>query len=202
MERMDLFTTVHKGLRATMFEATERVARTDFTEPSALEQAAAAVRRCLSLLEEHAHLEDLVVFPEIAQIGPALFADLNAEHTRVGGLQTEIAQLLDRLLAAPPAERLTLGRRLHERMGRLVAAHLQHMDGEETTATRLLWAHRTDDELRALHGRVLGSIPPDRMRIWAEVLLPAINPAERAILLAGLQAKLPAEAFERLSSAV
>jgi hypothetical protein len=182
-----------------MFDAARVVARTDFDDAGAAAQAAGSVRRVLSLLEEHAGHEDRVILPEVAQLGPAVFADLQAEHSRIAGLQTEIAQLLDRLLAAPSPELPSLGRRLHERMSHLVAEHLRHMAVEETTANRLLWAHRTDEELRTLQGRVLGAIPPERMRTWAEIMLPAISPVERAAVMSGLETKLPAEALTRLS---
>jgi hypothetical protein len=195
---MDLYTTIHKGLRRAMFSAAQEVARTDFTEAALTDRTVETVRYLFGLLDEHASHEDRVLMPEIAKIGPAVFADLQADHNRVGGMQREIEQHLGRLAAATGDERLSLGQRLHEKMGRLVSEHLMHMDREETTAMRLLWAHRTDEELKALHGRILGAIPVDRMCEWAGILLPAVTPQERAGMMAGLQFLYPPEEFAKL----
>jgi hypothetical protein len=201
MDRMDLFSTVHKGLRAALFDAAQQVARTDWTDRSAVEATVAAIRRTLAILDDHAQHEDAVILPEIAELGPAVYAELHADHNRVGGLQLDVTKLIDRLLEAPDAERASHGKRLHERMGRLVAEHLLHMEREETTANRLLQAHRTDEELRALHARILRSLETERVVDWVGTLLSAITPAERGLVLAGLEANLPAAAFARVREA-
>jgi hypothetical protein len=193
MDRLDLFITIHKGLRSALFETTQQVARTDFHDPDASERTASAVRRLVGYLDEHAAHEDRVLMPVIAELSPPLFAELNADHSRVDGLQRELEGLADRLATASEEERVSLGRRLYERIGKLVAEHMLHMDREETSANRLLWAHRTDEELRVLHLAILTSIPPARLVEYAKIMLPSVSPAERTALLGGLQRLLPAE---------
>jgi hypothetical protein len=67
-----------------------------------------------------------------------------------------------RLDSATDVERVSLGRRIHERMNQFLAEHLQHMAREEGCGQRLLWAHLDDSQLGAMHGAILGSIPPAR----------------------------------------
>lgn len=198
MRRMDMFTSVHKGLRSVLFDTARRVARNDFRDTTSAQRTAAAVQRLIGLLAEHADHEDRLVFPEVERLNAVVFAELHGDHVRVDGLQREVEQLAARLPQANEDERLSLGQRLHERMNRLVAEHLLHMDREETTANRILWAHRTDAELRSLHGSILRSIPPARMKEWAEIMLPALSPEERAPLLAGLHEILSAGEIERI----
>lgn len=199
MQRMDLYKTIHKALRAILFETTIRVGRTDFQERDATEQTVAAVRRLLGFLEEHGAHEDRVVMPEIARLSPTAFADLQADHHRVAGLQRELEQLLHRLEDAPLEQRLSLGRRLQQRLGLLTAEHLQHMEREETRGNRLLWAHHTDEELLHMHGRILGAIPAPRMLEWAGILIPVIDTEERRVLVHGLQERLPMEELQRFT---
>jgi hypothetical protein len=85
-------------------------------------------------------------------------------------------------------------------MGRLVAEHLQHLDREETLANRALWAHRTDEQLQEMEGRIVGPIPPERLAEWLEVMLPVMNRAERSELIGGLHAGLPAAAFRAVTT--
>ncbi len=200
MRRMDLYSTMHKGLRAAMFDAAQAIARTEFGEAGPTGHAVAAARRLLAFLDAHAAAEDRVLMPELERLGPTVFADLQADHSRIGGLQMDITRDLDRLAAAAGEERIALGQRLHEKMNRLISEHLLHMHREETTANRLLWAHRTDEELTVLQRRIIGPIPADQLVEWAEILIPAINPQERAGFLAGLRAKVSPAEFTRLAA--
>jgi hypothetical protein len=195
MARVELYTTVHKGIRSALFEATAAVARTEFADAGEAASAGAAVRRTLAFLDEHAEHEDAVVMPELARICPELFAELTAEHARTHGLQREIEALAARLDGASEAERVALGVRLHERLARLVAEHLRHMAREETEGQRVLAANRSDAELRALHDRIVGRIAPARVPDWLALILPSAALSERAAILADLRAALPPPVF-------
>jgi hypothetical protein len=187
MDRVDLYGVMHKGLRAALFDAALAVARTDFVDDPATADSIVRVRHLLGLLHEHAEHEDEAIRPGLRRDAPAVSEELEAEHARLAGLQLEIARLLGRLAGATGAERLSLGRRLHERMGGLVAAHLTHMEREEVAGNRALWAHRTDSELLEIHRRIVTSIPGPRMRDWAVILLPALSRPERDRLVEGLR---------------
>jgi hypothetical protein len=201
MRRMDLYSTIHKGLRRALFTVAGTIARTDFGDAAQAERAQKSTRLLLEALDEHAHQEDRVLMPAIEKVGPAVFAELQADHSRVGGLQREMEQLLDRFATATADERLSLGQRLHEKMGRLVGEHMFHMDREETTANRLLQAHYSDEELKALHVEILRGIPAERLCQMAEIMLPAVTAQEQRAVLAGLQAVLPPELFPRVQAA-
>jgi hypothetical protein len=71
---------------------------------------------------------------------------------------------------------------------------------EETRANRVLWAHTTDAVLLAVQGEILAAIPPEELADWTELMLVAGNLTERAELLAGLRAAVPAEVFAALTA--
>ena len=198
MSRMDLYGKVHKAIRAELFEAALRAARTDFADARESAAAADAVRRVLDLLARHAEHEDAVVMPELRALAPELFHDLAAEHARTDGLQRELERLVERVGSESAAERASAGRRLHDALLALAAEHLRHMAREEREANRVLWAHRSDEELHGLHLRILARIPPAEMATWFAILLPAVSPPEQAEVLAGLRAAVPSPAFEEL----
>jgi hypothetical protein len=180
--RFDLFTPIHKALRAALFDAMQQVARCDFARAPEAAAVAAALLHLSGFLSEHADHEDRVLLPEVARLCGVLAADLQAAHARVGGLEQEVLRLSERLAGASPAERLSLGRRLHDSLGTLIAEQLLHMKREEVEVNRLLWAHCSDAELLELHGRVVAAIPPARMQEWLALLLPAVNGPERRAL--------------------
>lgn len=200
MTRVDLYGMVHKGLRTTLFETAERVARTDFSLPGELPPVVLALDRLFAFLEEHAEHEEAVIGPTLKRLAPTLASELANDHARLHGLQDELRSFGQRLADASDAERLALGQRIHERMCRLVAAHLLHLDQEETRVNRMLWAHLDDEALRELEAQILRSIPGPRLAEWLELILPASNATEQRNLLDGMRASVPEPAFRELTA--
>jgi hypothetical protein len=76
------------------------------------------------------------------------------------------------------------------------------MHVEETANNAALWAAYSDVELIEIHDRLVASIsPPEFMRV-ARWMVPALNPMERAMLLGGVKAHTPPEAFLGLLAGV
>jgi hypothetical protein len=199
MPRFDLYSHVHKAVRSLLFEAVEAVGRTDFTQSAEIPAAAAAVRHTIRLTGLHARHEDREIHPILHELAPEVAADLEAAHDRFDGLEREIERCFERLESATLEERVSLGRRLHEMLGALVADQLQHMAAEESRANRILWAHRTDAELLLVQQRIVSAIEPEELAEWAEAMLASGNRSERVALLAGLSA-LPAPVFARVTA--
>jgi hypothetical protein len=202
MNRHDLYTAVHKGVRAALFQTASRIDRTDFADPAEAGAAALAARTLVRALASHAAHEDREVMPVLQRLAPEVHADLQADHARTEGMADEVLATVDRLAVAPAAERPSLGRRLHDQLWRLTAEHLRHMEREETQAMRALWAHQTDEELLAIHRRILASIPPAEMAAWSVVMIPALSLPERRAMLAPMVESLPRPAFEALVAPV
>jgi hypothetical protein len=187
--RFDLFTAVHKGLRAAMFDTGMLLGRTHFGDREDALAAARAVERVVSLLDEHAAHEDAVVLPAVEAHYPELFVALREDHARLDGLQRELAALAARVVRSEEVERASVGRRVHDRFGLAVAEQLRHMQREEHDVQRLLQAHLGDDELRAMHRQILARIPPPRSAEWLGVILPAVSLPERTAILGALAAR-------------
>jgi hypothetical protein len=198
--RFDLYTHVHKAIRVLLFDTVETVGCTDFGREPELPATLAVVRRALRLTRLHAEHEDRDIHPLLHRFAPEVAADLEAAHDRFDGIEREIEGCLARMRSATPAARVSLGRRVHEMLGGLVADHLEHMALEESRANRVLWATRTDAELLDVQGRVMAAIGPEEMAEWVELLIPAGNLGERAGLVAALQAVMPPEAFDALTA--
>ena len=196
MTRVDVFTALHKGLRAELFRVIEGVGQTDFADPAGAARAAEALGSLFDLVEEHRRHEDEVILATVAYDSPELASDVRSEHARLGGEQSEIRRLTLRLASADTAVRLALGRRIHERLVLAAAELLRHTVREEVEVNRLLWAHRGDAELRALVRGFWRSLPAERLARWLERVLPAANEEERASLLRGLCRDQRPELFE------
>lgn len=198
MNRVDLYRVPHRAIRALLFDTTLLFGRTDFAIEAEARLAISAGERLLGFLHEHAEHEEAVILPVIEALSPELAAELRADHHRTGGLEHELASLLARAAIAAECERVSLGMRLQQRLALLTAEHLVHLDREEVAANRLLWAHKSDAELEAMHLRIVQGIPPARLAEWFGWILPAMSCAERAPLVAGLLA-MPPELFEQVT---
>ena len=74
------------------------------------------------------------------------------------------------------------------------------MHEEETAHNRELWDAYTDDELVALENAIKAHHTPDEMKFVLRWMLPAMSPAERGALVAGLRAQRAAARRTKASS--
>lgn len=191
--RVDLFTTIHKGLRRLLLTAVADLGRTNLGTPEGTESARRELRRLTGFLDEHSHHEDMNVLPLVAAQAPALAQSLARDHAELSVLQRELTRLAVRLDDAA-----ALSSTLH----RLVAGHLQHMDREEREANAVLWQRYSDPELAAARAKITQSIAPDRYIEWLQLVVPALSAPEREQMLGALEANAPAAFFHRITQAL
>lgn len=180
--RVDLYTRIHKAIRRSLFETTIAVARIDFSSPDGLADAQAFLARCFGFLREHAEHEDRHTMVALARVAPLLAADLESEHVALEKATVAIELLLSRMAASPPEARTQLATELLRSIYALVRDQLGHLDREEREANGALWTALTDDELMALEGAIVASVPAPRMAEWMELWLPTLSAPERAAM--------------------
>jgi len=195
--RFDMFTPIHKALRRSLFEAALTLGRTNFASPDEVAASERVVADCMEFMREHAAHEDRHALPDIARLAPELAAILASGHPELERSAIAVDSLWPRLAALPATaadERRALGGELTRRFHAFVAGEVQHMDREERELNAVLWARLTDAEIMAISNRITTSISPERMRVWGELLLPALNGPEREAMIAraALAAALPA----------
>lgn len=182
MNRVDLFTTIHKGIRALLFEAALDTARVDLSITCEVDELVAKIERMLGFLEEHARLEDAEIVPAVRVVDPVLAATLAAEHQTHPSVHAAVERAARSLALAPEGERVYAGKHLMRVVNQLVSMQLLHMNHEETVVNAVLWGAYGDAELVAMRNRTVARIPDARHAEWRAVLAPAVDPAERLVL--------------------
>jgi hypothetical protein len=181
--RVDLFTMIHKGLRALLFDLAREAARVDPTSNQAVDGLVARLERALGFLTEHAALEDAHVLAALRAVDEGLAGELASDHRSLEVVQLEVERAADALalaqLSARPAAAAHLGRLINH----LVAVQLIHMNREETEVSARLWAGYSDDELIGLRTRLRDAIPADRYAEWMRIVGPALNPVEHRLVI-------------------
>jgi hypothetical protein len=81
-----------------------------------------------------------------------------------------------------------------------MAETLAHFD-EEERGMEVLWARCTDEELSGILAAFNASRAPAEALADIEAMLPALSHPERAAMLGGMRARMPAEAFAAVRAA-
>jgi hypothetical protein len=180
--RVDLFTVIHKGIRAMLFDLSRSAGRADVNSTPAVDELVGHIDRVLAFLDEHSKLEHQFVLPEIRALDPLLADELAAEHRGLDVVQREVQLAADALALTDLSQRPVAGAQLLRVINHLVAVHILHMNREETEVNATLWAGRDDTHLAGIRTRMAGSLPIERFAAWRALVEPALNPVERRVL--------------------
>jgi hemerythrin-like domain-containing protein len=195
MPRVDLFTSIHKALRAIIYDTGPGVQVFDAGGP---ERAAVLERleRTLGMLEEHHELEERAVFPHVRRFEPEMVTQLEAQHEEVRRRLGTTGNALAVVRGAGIDDGQAAAAQLNRRFNDLVAYYLTHLAYEEDTALPATQRHFSDDELQAMQAEILGAITPDRYADWMKWMLSALNRVELTDMFRGMKATAPPAALE------
>lgn len=194
--RVDLYAGIHKALRRAMADTMVRLGQLDTADAAEMQRTLGQTESLLALLRSHLRHENDFIHTAIEARRPAgarRTADDHLEHLgSIAALEAETRTLA----AAQPPMRPLLALRLYRHFALFVAENLQHMHIEETANNAALWSLYGDDELNALHDRLVASIAPAEMMEVLRWMGPALAPHELAGMLADMQRKAPPGAFQ------
>lgn len=196
--RYEIYAAVHKGLRACMVETLTNLGRVDAASESSVAQALGMVNDLLEHCSDHLAHENEFIHAALERVQPGSAARCAADHVQH---VADIAKLRARvdavnLTAGPGRERALVV--LYRLLALFVAENFEHMSVEESAHTETLWAHYSDDELRAIEHEIVSHIKPDRLMAFLRWMLPFASRQERARMLKGMKAGMPPEAFAGL----
>ncbi len=194
--RVDLYTAVHKGLRAAMGHVLRAVGSVDHTDERELADVLGQVRGLLELLAVHLHDEEQFVHAAMEARLPGSSAGTAEDHVGHELALDELESDVQALERAGAAGRAAASLRLYRRLARFVAENFEHMHVEETHNQMILWATHSDAELLAIEQALVASIPPAAMQVFTRWMLVAASHPERVAMLSGVRASAPPEVFD------
>lgn len=191
------FTGIHKGVRYGLAHASLKVSSMDFTDPVQVDELVNQCNSLFAMLRGHAHHEDNYCDPiyteqslEKAQILENDHVSLEEELTGLENLLHSIAQIEDR------NERLERSKKFVLDYFHFASHYLSHLHREETIGQEMLWAGRTDEQLIALGFEIESNIPPEKMGLFLQYMIPGGNIHERLEMLGTMKKFAPPEVFE------
>lgn len=193
--RFDLHTPAHKGLRRALMNAVAAAGNLDAADADALAAYRAEYARVIAYVRIHTRIEDETLHPTLHERRPGACDLANAEHVRHAAtleeLDAQVAALGDGAAEAAPGRALAH----YETLTAFMTEMYSHLEWEEGNVRPALWDAFSDDELRALQGRIIGGLAPEEFRLLIGIMLPAMNHGERAGMFGGLKAKAPEATF-------
>lgn len=192
--RYDLYGCIHKGLRRAQALLLARLGANDFGDAATTEKLVADLRRLLSMAAAHVKHEDTEIHAALKARGIAtdLLDEQHEDHHAAFKLLEHRIVAVETAAAAGRAE---AGRALYLAFAAYIADDFAHMHEEETVTAPVLWQHFSDEELLAIEMRIISSLPPEENMAFTRMMLPAMNPAQRAMMVGGMLEAMPREVF-------
>lgn len=196
--RYDFYRAIHKAVRLGHCRMLPSLGALDYRDREQTDIVLADLRNLLAVGRGHLEGENREIHAALEQRAPGASAHAADEHEEHERSFAEIEGLIALIEQAPLSERGPIGQRLYRRYAVFVAHDLEHMDIEETELLPALHAAFTDDELKAMEGRIVAAVPPQKMTAVLALMAPALNHGERVELIAKLQKVMPEQAFDGL----
>lgn len=196
--RFDMYTGIHKALRALMADTLLAVGRMDVEDDLERAETTERVLGLLQFCAGHVEHENAFVHAAIEARAPGASAQVGHEHEEHGKHIARLADCVGVLRNCAPARRPAAAAHLYRELALFIAENFQHMHVEETAHNAVLWSRYTDAELVAVHDALLASIGPEEMAYTVRWLLPFMNPMERFMVCADMRGKAPAQVFDAL----
>ena len=194
--RADVFVGVHKGLRRGLLGLSQKMGSVDWSDAEDVKTVEAEFKNMVYFLREHAENEDTIQAPSLEAKAPGATRQMIEDHHRI---EKQIDQLeKDWETAAKENFPHASCYRLYLSYNRFLSDYLAHMDLEEGPITEAVYRHFTDDEIKAMVGRIIAKTSPQDMGMMLSYMIPGMNASERFTFLAGVKATAPAPVFEGL----
>lgn len=200
MGRVDLFTTVHKAIRALIYDLSMMLQTTDFTDERARNACLAGLEHFLELLHEHAGYEDRTVFAATHRFEPETIDQLEEEHHQIAAHLDQVHKSIGRVKsAATDQERIEAGAELNRSANKFIAFYLGHLAREEDTVLPATFKYFSDQELMGMRAEVQRTTTPARFAEWMRWMFPSVNINELTEYFRTIKAHAPPPFYEAMS---
>lgn len=158
MNRLDVYTAVHKMHRARLFSLTVEAGKADPADTVTMTRLAAATDALAAELAAHADHEDRFIHPLLRQNAPSLAARLDAAHATLDARLGRLRQIASAAAASgAPQDPAADPNALYRALAAFTAAYLEHLAVEEGEALPALWDSCTNEELSGILASFRGS---------------------------------------------
>ena len=197
--RYNIFYKIHKGLRVMLYETATGLQLTDFNAEHEAETAMKSITAVVDMFDKHAHLEDTLVFPAIAQYEESVVDVFSQEHV----LDHELTEKLRTFVLMfnsleTDVEKKQMGSAIRKAFVEFLVFNLNHMAKEEDILNNLLWHYLSDAEIIAIEHNIVSRQSPAESAAGMKWMLRGLSNEEIISWMKGIQKNAPEFVFNNL----
>jgi hypothetical protein len=200
--RFDIYSPIHKGLRAFMASTLQAVGAMDAFDAEEVASTLGQVRELLAFCRGHLEHENTFVHAAMQARQPDSALVTAADHVEHEEAIDSLFALVSDVENASERARHAVAQQLYRQLSLFVVENFAHMHVEETDNNAVLWALYTDPEMIAIHDRLLASVKPAEMALAMKWMMPAVSHVERVGMLTGMRASVPAPVFDHMIGSI
>lgn len=190
----NIYTLIHKGLRASLCQNLVDLGKLDDTDPIAVANQLDITANLLDFCRGHLAHENEFIHPVLQQAGDTPRQTIG-DHIEHEIAITELHDKISHIKHLQGVERAHALSTFYSAFSLFVAENFIHMRIEETFNSGLLWKHFSDKEIHAIEQHIVGSLTPEQNLLGLLMILPNIAHTERSVFLQGFRQAVPADAF-------
>ena len=195
--KIDLFTLIHKAIRALIYDTGNKLQTTDFNNHLQAIEMLNKLDSMLELLEEHAMHEDQSIFPPIESMAPGISKELSEQHEK-GEQKLHLLRAKIKQMRNSGAALLDHGSQLQILFTDFVSFYLWHMNREEETILPASQELLSTKDLLEIRSKIQLNMTPDRYAQWMHLMLPALNATELETLYHQIKIGAPRSVFDKI----
>jgi iron-sulfur cluster repair protein YtfE (RIC family) len=184
--RLDFLGPIHKAIRCALADLLSQMGTTSFADAAASSRIAEMLEEVTALCEDHRDHEERFVLPVLAERLHGTLDRVIEAHGVQPVIVAELRALAETLRTSEPELRPVVGRTLYLHFTTFAAELLLHMAQEEQVLVPLIEKLFTDDEVRAMHGEVMGALTMVQRLRATPWMIRGTNAVERAAILEGV----------------
>lgn len=183
--KVDLYTSIHKGQRDKFFKIAMHAGSIDYADQKSLDKIHDELNAFKDHMHLHASLEERFIHPLLSSRVPGGARKLEDDHREMRQQLDDLINQFDgiRTKFVGFEKRDELALEFYRAWNRFISFYFAHIDYEEERAQPALWELCTNEELATTFKTILTSQAPQELRYNFEMMLPALSLKEAADII-------------------
>jgi DUF438 domain-containing protein len=189
----------HKYVSYALNELERLIAKTDFTDDSALEHIQQEWQHIKEILKGHAQHEEKNFHVLLEKKGSFIHHEAHKDHEDQENALENLQDLLDAIKMS--SNRIESGYQFYLSYRKFVGDNLLHLHEEETKLLPELQRLCTDEELRAIEYPTYNLMTVEELLEMVQILFPHMNFSDKCAFLTDIKSSQPKKYFQLLEKA-
>jgi len=201
MSRINVFSQIHKGLRAMLYDTALTLQQTHFADDDQSVAAIKKVRTTVEMINAHTAHEDHFIFPAIQEYEPSLVDVFTMEHLKNHSLSEKLVDsLVAHNHAISPDSKIETGQAIIRAFQEFMVYNLEHMSNEESVLNEVLWRYYSDEEIESISKRIIRSRRDDEANVTTAWMMRGLSNTEISNWLKAVETTASWQVFAQLYS--